>query len=112
MDIQKDQRDQVVVVSITGSIDAFTASEVTNYLSAEISAGHNRVVADLSHVDYISSAGLRAILSALKETRQMGGDFRLAGAQPNVSKLLHISGFVSIIKIFSTVDDAVASFAG
>ena len=112
MNITADQRGQVTIVAIEGSVDALTAGEVTNFLSAQIHTGAHRLVADLSRLEYISSAGLRAFLAALKEARQAGGDLRLAAAQDNVQRLLNMAGFTSITKFYADVDMAVASFAG
>ena len=110
MDISAKPIDQTTVVSIAGSIDALTADEVANFLSAQIGSGHKHIVGDLSRVEFMSSAGLRAILAALKDSRQQGGDLRLAAAQPGVEKVLKMSGFTSILKTYSSVDKALASF--
>lgn len=110
MDITAEQIDQTTVVSIAGSIDALTAGEVTNFLSAQIGSGRTQLVGDLSRVEFMSSAGLRAILAALKDSRQHGGDLRLAAAQPGVDKVLKMSGFTSILKTYPSVDEAVTSF--
>jgi anti-anti-sigma factor len=111
MDVKTELRGDVVVVSITGSIDANTAPALAAAFSGEIGQGHNRLVADFAAVGYTSSAGLRALLGALKEARQQGGDFRLAGVRPAVFRVLELSGFTSILKYFPDVDGAVASFA-
>ncbi len=111
MDITVEHREDVTVVSIVGSVDALTAGTLINALSTQISQGNTRLVADLSQVDYTSSAGLRAILGALKDTRQQGGDFRLAGVQKHVRRVLDLSGFTSILKFYPDVESAVASFA-
>lgn len=110
MEIKVSKQNGVTVVTVTGSIDALTAAEVTAFLNTQIEQGENQLVLDFSPVDYVSSAGLRVILGALKETRSQGGDLRLAGAQPGVSKLLQMSGFNTILKIYPEVDTAVASF--
>lgn len=111
MDINAKQVDQTTVVSVIGSVDALTAGAVNSFLSAQIGGGHTHIVADLSQVDYMSSAGLRAILATLKVSRQQGGDLRLAAAQPGVDRILNMSGFTSILKAYPTVDEAVASFS-
>jgi anti-anti-sigma factor len=103
---------QATVISIAGSIDALTAGEVTSFLSAQVQSGKHHLVADLSQVDFMSSAGLRAILATLKESRQEGGDLHLAAAQPGVEKILKMSGFTSILKSYPTVAEAVAGFGG
>ena len=110
MDITAKQVGSVAVVSIVGSVDALTAEQVTRFLGAELDKGNKHIVGDLSQVDFMSSAGLRAILMALKDSRQQGGDLRLGAAQPGVEKVLKMSGFTNILKTYPTVDEAVASF--
>ena len=61
-------------------------------------------------MDYTSSAGLRVLLGTVKRARSGGGDLRLAGPNPDVRKVLDLSGFTGILKVFETVDDALASF--
>ena len=61
-------------------------------------------------VNYTSSAGLRSLLGTVKSCRQAGGDLRMAAVQPQVHRVLEISGFTSILNLFPDVDHAVASF--
>ena len=48
----------------------------------------------------------------MKETRQRGGDLRLAAVQPDVRRVLELAGFTSILKVYANVEEAVASFPG
>ncbi len=104
------QNGQAAVVTIVGDMDALTAEEVTQYLGTQIESGQKALVADLSRVDFMSSAGLRAILGVAKAARSLGGDFRLADPQPGVYRTLNLAGFSSFLQIFPTVNEAVASF--
>lgn len=110
MDFKVEQRGTVSVVAVSGTIDALTAGALADALGEQVSAGRVHLVADLSGVAYTSSAGLRAVLSTVKLARQGGGDFRLAAVQPNVHKVLELSGFTSILKFYDQVDQAVTSF--
>ena len=103
--------ESATVVRVKGSVDGLTADSLTTALQSHVDAGRVRLVCDLSGVVYTSSAGLRALLGTLKATRQQGGDFRLAAVQPNVHKILELSGFTSILKLYRDVDTAVASFS-
>jgi anti-sigma B factor antagonist len=111
MEIQDKQVNGVTVLSLTGSIDAMTAPKVTEYIHGLVSKGNIKLVADFSGVDYTSSAGLRVLLGAIKETRAQSGDMRLTGVQPDVLKVLNLSGFTNILKLFDDLDSAVASFS-
>jgi anti-anti-sigma factor len=111
MEIQDRQVDGITVISVKGSIDAVTAPKISEFIQGQVAQGRVKLVADFSGVDYTSSAGLRVLLGAIKETRAQSGDFRLAGVQPDVLKVLNLSGFTNILKMFATVEAAVASYA-
>jgi anti-anti-sigma factor len=111
MEIQDRQVDGVTVLILKGTIDAMTSPKITEFIQAHIAKGNTKLVADLSGVDYTSSAGLRVLLGAIKETRARSGDLRLAGVQPDVQKVLNLSGFTNILKKYDNVDSAVASYA-
>lgn len=111
MELSTSTNGNVRVVAVKGSLDALTAPELADALSTELREGHTLLVADLSGLDYTSSAGLRVLLNTVKDARTKEGDLRLAAVQPNVKKVLDLSGFMSIMKSFDDVDTAVASFA-
>jgi anti-anti-sigma regulatory factor len=50
------------------------------------------------------------LLGAVKESRSHGGDLRIASANPGIDKVLKMSGFNNIAKVFPSPADAVASF--
>jgi anti-sigma B factor antagonist len=111
MEIQSKQEGDVTILSLKGSIDALTAPKITEYIQGLVAKGNTRLVADFNGVDYTSSAGLRVLLGAIKETRSQGGDIRLVGVQPDVMKVLNLSGFTNILKLFPETDLAVASYS-
>jgi anti-anti-sigma factor len=111
MQITDRLENQTRIVAIAGNVDALTAGEVTQYLSGRINAEMKQIILDLSQVDFMSSAGLRMILTALKASRYEGGDLYLAGTQPSVEKMLKVSGFTSILKTFPSVEAASVEFS-
>jgi anti-sigma B factor antagonist len=110
MEIEVTRREQITVVAIVGSVDGLTAGALAQSFREQVGAGNVRLVGDWSRVDYTSSAGLRALLETVKETRQRGGDLRLAAVQPDVRRVLELAGFTSILKLFPDIDAAVGSF--
>lgn len=105
------QQGSVAVVSVSGSLDALSAPGLTDFLTQQIQAQNTSLVADLTALEYTSSAGLRVLLAAVKEARLRGGDLRLAGVTPQVNKVLAMSGFTNILKFYPDVAAAVASYA-
>lgn len=110
MHLTVEQEGMATVISVEGSIDALTANEFQETMQAQLGQGNIHLVADLSGVDYASSAGLRAIIVGLKESRQSGGDLRLAAVPKGVYRVLELSGIDSILKIYDDVAGAVASY--
>lgn len=111
MKTQVRQETPATVVVVSESVDALTAPELTRLLSEQITGGHSNLVVDLTGVEFISSAGLRTLLAGLKEARTQGGDLRIASTNPGIDKVLKMSGFSTIAKVFTSSSDALASFA-
>lgn len=110
MQLQTTLHDSITVVSLQGSLDTLTAGDVTAALNELIQAGQVKLVLDFQQVDYVSSAGLRVLLGAVKETRRAKGDLRLAGLARAILDILEMAGFTSIVKYYTTVPDALQSY--
>lgn len=104
------QESNSTIVNVTGSVDALTAAELSKVLTTQITEGRANLVVDLTGVEFMSSAGLRTLLGAVKETRSNGGDLRIASTNPGVDKVLKMSGFNNIAKVFPSQAEAVSSF--
>jgi anti-sigma B factor antagonist len=98
------------IVTVTGSVDALTAPDLAKTLSDQVKDGRANLVVNLVGVEFMSSAGLRTLLGAVKEARSSGGDLRIASANPGVDKVLKMSGFHTIAKVFASQAEAVSSF--
>ncbi len=95
----------VTVAVLDGRLDTTTAPAAEAQLLGMIGAG-TKLVADLSKVNYVSSAGLRILLKAAKQAKQEGGGFALAAPQAPVREVLDISGFDKILAIGATREEA------
>jgi anti-anti-sigma factor len=104
-----DQND-IVLVEVSGRVDSMTANQFGEALTTQLDADNARIVLDLSSVDYMSSAGLREIVSALKKARKAQGDVRLANPSSRVREVLEMAGLDTIFRIFPTQEAAINSF--
>jgi anti-sigma B factor antagonist len=110
MEISTEELKQVSVMAVTGRVDSATAPELENALKKLVEAEKTQIVLDLKNVEYMSSAGLRAMVSTLKAVKRVNGDLRLASPSPRVEEVLRLAGLTSIFSIHPTRDEAVASF--
>ncbi|MFL6582659.1 MAG: STAS domain-containing protein [Burkholderiales bacterium] len=101
----------VLVLSPEGRIDHANSedfrSEVGPFIDRCKKHGE-RVVLDLTAVDYISSAGLRCFMLAEKQAHAQGGTIVVAAMQPVVHEIFEISRFTLVFETFATVGDAIA----
>ncbi len=100
----------VAVVRLEGRLDGFGAQEAGKVLDA-LAAG-SRVVFDFANVSYLSSAGVRLLLSSHKAALASGGTVVLASLQPFCASVLDMSGLAGMIPAFSSVPQAVHELRG
>ncbi len=110
LNINVSKIDQVALIEVQGRIDSTTALEFGQALAATIDDGERNIVLDLANVDYMSSAGLREIVSALKKVKRASGDLRIAQPSTRVSEVLEMAGLDTILQIFPNQTDAVSSY--
>lgn len=107
MEIRTRHYNNVVILSVNGRLDAATAPQLQQAIDEQT---YNRLVVDLKQVDYMSSAGIKVLVQATQKMRQQGGDFRIANARAHVKYVLHLAGIHTIIKMYTNVVSATASF--
>jgi anti-anti-sigma factor len=95
------------VVQLQGKVDATSAPSVEQALLGVIDSGEKKLVIDCASLDFISSAGLRSLLLAVKKMKAAGGLICLAALQPHVKEVFDISGFSSLFVIHGSKADAI-----
>jgi len=97
----------ITIVSVNGRIDSYTNSIFENEIITNIDIGQIKVVVDFTEVSYISSQGLRTVVTALKKSKGQGGFLKLAGLNESVKKIFSVAGLDKVIPIFDSVDAAI-----
>lgn len=110
IDISVADRNSVTLVRVSGRVDSMNANQFGESLAEQIAAGNVHLVVDLSSVDYMSSAGLREIVTSLKKAKKASGDLRLATPSDRVREVLEMAGLDQIFRIYGSEDEAVGSF--
>ena len=100
---------EAAIVTAGGTIDSDTAPQLDDELTRVV-AEKNKIVIDLSGIEYMSSAGIRAIVKASQTAERSGGAVKLASVPDEVQSVLYTVGLNQKVGSFASVDDAVASF--
>ena len=97
MTITRIQNASSLTLALTGRLETLTAPELEKVVKEEL-AGVNELVFDLTALEYISSAGLRVLLSAQKIMNAQGA-MKVIGANEIVREVFDITGFSDILTI-------------
>lgn len=106
----EEQKGEVLLVRIKGRLDAVSSPTAEKKVFDSINSGHHKVVLELGSVVYISSAGMRMLLSTTKKIRSLSGKLCICGMTPNVLDVLKMSGFDHILELYNTEDEALKHF--
>ena len=97
MEIVKKQDGSNLTISLEGRLDTTTAPQLESELKQSLD-GVQALEFDLAKLDYISSAGLRVLLSAQK-TMNKQGEMKVTGANDELKEMFDVTGFVDILNI-------------
>lgn len=105
MNIQSSKQGACTIVTPQGRMDISTSKQFEEYCSALIDNGERCMVIDLNELEYVSSAGLRSILSTGKKLKSVQGDLKLCRAKGAVKDVLELSGIAAAIPILATLEE-------
>jgi anti-sigma B factor antagonist len=98
------------LVTASGRVDSFTAPQLAEVMEGLTSSGRHKIVFDMQGVEYMSSAGLRVLISTQKECKKLGrGEVVLARVPQRIYEALDLAGFVPLFTFFDDVTAAVGS---
>ncbi len=110
MNIETRVLKHVSVVKVTGRVDSATAPEFEKALQALLDADNSQIVVDMKETEYLSSAGVRVLVSTLKAAKRVGGDVKLAQLSQRVAEVLELAGLTPVFAIYTDLVEAVGSF--
>jgi anti-sigma B factor antagonist len=108
--IVTDNTQNVAIMNVKGRVDSNTAPELGNALANLLNNDKNKIVLNLEAVEYLSSAGLRALVKALKDAQKSGGDLRLAAVSQPIEVILRTVGMMQMFKMYPSEQEAIAGF--
>ena len=97
MDIIKTKEENKLTVALAGRLDTVTAPQLEGELRGAID-GVSELVFDIAELEYVSSAGLRVLLSAQKIMNRQGS-MTVRSAKPEILEIFEVTGFTDILNI-------------
>jgi anti-sigma B factor antagonist len=98
------------LVTVSGRVDSNTAPQLEEALQKIVEKGQYNIALDMSDVEFLSSAGLRVMVSVLKRCRDRGGNLLIADPSDRVTQVLQLAGLTDLFTVYDDVTAAVGSF--
>ena len=107
IEFEYDQDKDVAVLRPKGDIDAYSVADFRQDLHEHTS--RDRLVVDLSHVMFMDSAGLGALIGGVRRIREHSGQVTLCSTRQPILRLLHTTGFDRIIPVRDNLEAAITA---
>ena len=110
INIKEDVKGDVFILRMSGRLDAISSPLTESKVFEYINNGQYKLLFDFGGIDYLSSAGMRMLLSVTKKLKSMSGKLVLFALAPNVFDILKMSGFDHVLEIVQTEEDGLRRF--
>ena len=112
MEIKTEALNRCELITVSGRIDSYTAPDLEKALLGLIETGQKSIAVNLSDTDFISSAGLKALLSAQMKVRKMipPGEVVISEIKPELRESFNLVGFDRLFMFYDQDLHAVGSF--
>jgi len=104
-------REGPVLIKASGRLDAATVAVFEQTLQQLLDEEQYRLIVNLNNVNYISSSGLRALITARRRAIGQGGEIFLCCMSPRVRQVFDMIGFSSVFSVYEDVEQALQAFA-
>ena len=112
MDIAVKDTQGIMVIAVSGELDASSSGQLTVTIEPLVSQGRPWLVIDLQGVNFIDSAGLSVLVRCFKHARGAAGTIRLAGLQPSVRRVFELTRLDRVFDLYKDTAEAVQRFPG
>lgn len=108
--IARRQFKQIIVLDISGELDAHTASQLENTLKELITNKNIKIIVNCNNLEYIASAGLGVFMAYIEDVRSLGGDIKLSNMNKRVYNVFDLLGFPTLYDILDEESEAIQAF--
>lgn len=107
MEINIETVEEITVIKLAGDIDASTAPTVTEQVIPLATSG-SKILMDMTKVPYMSSAGLRMLLSLYRQSTAKEGKLILVGLSEELQDTMSVTGFLDFFSTAETFESGLA----
>lgn len=110
VNLTEENKGDVLLLRLKGRLDAVSSPVAEKRVFDSINRGQVKLIFDFSEVTYLSSAGMRMLLSITKKLKPLSGHLVVCSVKPDVLDVLRMSGFDHILDLSITEIEALRQF--
>lgn len=110
VNIKEEQRGDLIILRLKGRLDAISSPGIEKQVFDNINNGWHNMLFDFREVDYLSSAGMRMLLSTTRKLKTLSGKLVVSNVNVNVMDVLKMSGFDHVLEIVQNEEEALNKF--
>jgi anti-anti-sigma factor len=111
MDVHKERVGDTYVVSASGRLDGIYSTAFAKEVAELIIETNPKILIDFAAIDFVTSAGIRAVLLLMKKAEATGVVFALCGVNDQVREVLDIAGLMPVITIYPARSQGLAALS-
>jgi anti-anti-sigma factor len=106
METQVEEKGDVIVIRLEGRLDAASSPNLEKQINSIIDTGHFKIALNFVNVDYLSSSGMRLMLSISKKLKSLEGKLVACNMNEDVMDVIKMTGFQQVLEIYPTEEEA------
>ena len=106
LQVELEEIDRKIILRLDGRLDAATTPVLERKIDSLIAENRVHLLLDFIHVDYLSSAGMRLLLSVAKKLKTKKGVLLIFSVTEDVMEIIKLAGFERILHIFESEQEA------
>lgn len=110
IELKEEKKGDILILRFKGRLDAISSPVAEKKVFGAINDGVTKFLIDFSGVSYLSSAGMRMLLSTSKKLKTLSGKLILCSVSSGVMDVLKMSGFDHVLEITSTESEGISKF--
>lgn len=111
MELTEEGAADITIVAVAGRLDTQTAGRFSTRMDELLGAGQAQLLIEASGLNYISSAGFRALLLAAKGAADKGGRLAVCSMTPPMRRVVELAGLEAVFETYPSREDALAKLA-
>lgn len=111
MHLDFENKSDRLIVHLVGELDHHSAEEVRVKIDDRLDRNNNinKLIMDFSEVTFMDSSGVGVVIGRYKKLSSRNGIVSVTNVRESINRVFELSGMYKIVKLYSTVDDAVSS---